>query len=241
MTDREQVQKIVARYQKIHSVISKYEQNGQKPKFVLVTKNRSIELIMSVLKEIKRPILGENRISEALEKMEKINPNKVTWHFIGHLQRNKIRKINNKFSLIQSISDIPIADELQKRAARDDININCLLQIDICEDGTKFGFPAKIDFLKGLIQDLNARSHLKIQGLMTIAPFISSDKTRPYFRRMRSIFDALADKCESLENVEMKILSMGMSNDYITALEEGSTMIRIGSAVFNDSHSNPKT
>ncbi len=241
MEDRDQIQKIVTRYQKIHSVISKYEQGGQKPKLVLVTKNRSIELIMSVLKEIKRPILGENRVSEALEKMEKINSNNVTWHFIGHLQRNKIRKICNKFSLIQSISDIPIADELQKRAVRNDINVNCLLQIDICEDGTKFGFPAKIDFLKGLIQDLNARSNLKIQGLMTIAPFISSEKTRPYFRRMRSIFDALADKCESLENVEMKILSMGMSNDYIIALEEGSTMIRIGSAVFNDSHSNPKT
>lgn len=241
MADKEQVQKIVTRYQKILSVISKYEQYGQKPKFVLVTKNRPIELIMSVLKEIKKPILGENRVSEALEKMEKINPNNVTWHFIGHLQRNKIRKIGDKFSLIQSISDIPLADELQKRAAKNDIQVNCLLQIDICEDGTKFGFPAKKDYLKGLIHDLNAKTHLKIQGLMTIAPFISSDKTRPYFKRMRSIFDALADKCESLDNVEMKILSMGMSNDYITALEEGSTMIRIGSAVFNDSHLNPKT
>ena len=109
------------------------------------------------------------------------------------------------------------------------------------ESLTEVSYKGTKDYLIGLIQDLNAKSHLKIQGLMTIAPFISSDKTRPYFRRMRSIFDALADKCESLDNVEMKILSMGMSNDYITALEEGSTMIRIGSAVFNDSHSNPKT
>lgn len=241
MIDREQVQIIVTRYQKILSVLSKYNQYGQKPELVLVTKNRPIELIVSVLKEIEKPILGENRVSEALEKIEKINPNKVSWHFIGHLQRNKVRKIGDKFSLIQSISDIPLADELQKRAAKNDIQVNCLLQIDICEDGTKFGFPAKEDYLKGLIQELNAKSNLKIQGLMTIAPFISSDKTRPYFRRMRSIFDTLTNKCDSLENVEMKILSMGMSNDYITALEEGSTMIRIGSAVFNDSYSNLKT
>jgi len=241
LTGKEHVQKIVKRYQNILSVLSKYEQNGQKPELVLVTKSRPIELVMSLLKEIPKPILGENRVSEALAKIENIHSNDAKWHFIGHLQRNKVKKIGDKFSLIQSISDIPLADELQKRAARIGKPINCLLQIDICEDGTKFGFPAKIDYLKGVIQNLNSRSHLKIQGLMTIAPFISPAETRPYFRRMRSIFDSLADKCEHLANVEMKILSMGMSNDYIIALMEGSTMVRIGSAVFNDTISNPKT
>lgn len=241
MTGKEHVQKIVKRYQKILSVLSKYEYHGQKPEIVLVTKNRPIELVKSLLKEIPKPILGENRVSEALAKMEKIYPDDVTWHFIGHLQRNKVKKIGDKFSLIQSISNIPLADELQKRSARIAKPLNCLIQIDICEDGKKSGFPANVDYLKSVIQDLNSRSHLKIQGLMTIAPFISPDETRPYFKRMRSIFDTLADICEPLTNVEMKILSMGMSNDYIVALEEGSTMIRIGSAVFNDSHSNPKT
>ena len=236
MIDKEQVQKIVDRYHKILSVISKYDQNGQKPEMVLVTKNRSIELIMSILNEIENPILGENRVKEALEKIENIKTSNATWHFIGHLQRNKIRKIGDKFSLIHSITDIPLIDEIQKRAARNNLQVHGLLQIDICEDGTKFGFPAKIDYLKGLIQDINKRSNLKIHGLMTIAPFIASEETRPYFKRMRSIFDTLGDDCESLDNIEMKILSMGMSNDYITALEEGSTMIRIGSAVFNDSH-----
>ena len=241
MTGKEHVQKIVNRYQKILSVLSRYEKNGQRPEFVLVTKNRPVKLVMSVLKEIPKPILGENRVSEALAKMEKINLNYATWHFIGQLQRNKVKRIGDKFSLIQSISNIPLADEIQKRAVKIYKPINCLLQIDICEDGTKSGFPAKEEYLKSVIQDLNSRSHLKIQGLMTIAPFVSPDETRPYFRRMRSIFDTLADYCEPLTNVEMKILSMGMSNDYIIALEEGSTMIRIGSAVFNDTYSNPKT
>ncbi|MCK4848017.1 MAG: YggS family pyridoxal phosphate-dependent enzyme [Candidatus Heimdallarchaeota archaeon] len=241
MTGKEHVQKIVKRYQKTLSVLSRYEKNGQRPELVLVTKNRPLELVMSVLKEIPKPILGENRVSEALAKMEKIDPNYATWHFIGHVQRNKVKRIGDKFSLIQSISNIPLADEIQKRAVKIDKPINCLLQIDICEDGTKFGFPAKKEYLKSVIQDLNSRSHLKIQGLMTIAPFVSPDETRPYFRRMRSIFDTLADTCEPLTNVEMKILSMGMSNDYIIALEEGSTMIRIGSAIFNDTNSNPKT
>ena len=241
MTGKEHVQKIAKRYQKILSVLSEYEHQGQKPELVLVTKNRPLELVKSLLKEIKNPILGENRVSEALSKMEKINPNDATWHFIGHLQRNKVKKIVNKFSLIQSISNIPLVDELQKRAAAIDKPINCLLEIDICEDGTKSGFLANVDYLKNVIQELNSRPYLKIHGLMTIAPFISPDETRPYFRRMRSIFDTLADNCEPLTNVEMKILSMGMSNDYIIALEEGSTMIRIGSAVFNDTYSNPKT
>ena len=241
MTGEEHVQKIVKRYQKILSHLSKYEHQGQKPEIVLVTKNRPVELVKSLLKEIPVPILGENRVSEALNKIEKIDPSEATWHFIGNLQRNKVRKIRDRFSLIQSISNIPLADELQKRAARIGKPINCLLQIDICEDGRKSGFPANIDFLMRVIHDLNSRSHLKILGLMTIAPFISPDETRPYFRRMRTIFDSLADKCEPLSNVEMKILSMGMSNDYIIALEEGSTMIRIGSAVFNGTDSNPKS
>jgi pyridoxal phosphate enzyme (YggS family) len=241
LKEKDYVQKIVTRYQKILSTISKYEQHGQKPDLILVTKNRPTELVKSVLKEIDKPILGENRVSEALAKMEKINPSDATWHFIGHLQRNKIKKIGDKFSLIQSIADISTAKELQKRAVNNENPVNCLLQIDICEDGTKFGFPAKIDYLKALILDLNSNSNLKIQGLMTIAPFIAPDETRPYFRRMRSLFDTLVDNCEPLTNVEMKILSMGMSNDYIIALEEGSTMIRIGSAVFNDTHSNPET
>ena len=241
MIDKEQVQNVVERYQKILSIISKYKTDGQKPELVLVTKNRSVELIMSVLNEIKNPILGENRVAEALDKIKKINSHNVTWHFIGHLQRNKVRKIGDKFSLIQSIADMPLVDELQKRAAINNLKVKCLLQIDICEDGTKFGFPAEIDYLKGLLQEINRRPNLKIQGLMTIAPFISSDKTRPYFRRMKSIFDSLADLCEPLDNIEMKTLSMGMSNDYITALEEGSTMIRIGSAVFNNSLLSPKT
>jgi len=241
LSGKERVQKIANRYHKILSVLSEYDHHGQNPELVLVTKNQPLELVQSLLKEIQNPILGENRVSEALTKMEKINPNDATWHFIGHLQRNKVRKIGNKFSLIQSISNIPLADELQKRAATIDEPINCLLEIDICEDGKKTGFLANIDYLKNVIQELNSRSYLKIQGLMTIAPFISTDETRPYFRKMRSIFDSLADNCESLTNVEMKILSMGMSNDYIIALEEGSTMVRIGSAVFNDTYSNPKT
>ena len=111
---------------------------------------------------------------------------------------------------------------------------NCLLEIDICGDGTKLGFPPDEGILTEMIYELSAMSHINIRGLMTIAPFIPAEETRPYFQRMRSLFEKLKDECFGLKNVEMEILSMGMSNDYTVALEEGATMIRIGTAIFQE-------
>jgi pyridoxal phosphate enzyme (YggS family) len=225
---------IVTKYQNILASLSQFTKKGHQPKLVLVTKNQPVELISKLGGVLNRPIFGENRVSEALPKISQCEESNITWHFIGHLQRNKVKRVIGKFSLIQSLTSIRLAREIEKRASHAELSVNCLLEIDICEDGSKHGFPPNMDLLSDAIQDLSTMPHINIKGLMTIAPFIPPEETRPYFRKMRSIFEELKEKHKDGLNVEMEILSMGMSNDYIVALEEGATMIRVGSAIFQE-------
>ncbi len=228
------IKQIVTRYQNLRSQISHYTHDGKQPEIVIVTKNRPASLIIGLLNFLKCPIYGENRVSEALSKIEVCNNPNVDWHFIGHLQRNKVKRSLGKFSLIHSLADLKLANEIQKRAASSDIIANCLMQIDISEDGTKYGFSPDKEYLVEVITELSKMSHLQIKGLMTIAPFVSPEETRPYFKKMYELFNSLDIQSNHLNNIKMEKLSMGMSNDYIIALEEGSNMIRIGSAIFED-------
>ena len=234
MTRINHLQQIVTRYQNIISLLPQFTREDQQPKLILVTKNQPVELIMNLVDVLNHPIFGENRVSEALPKIVRCGDSNVTWHYIGYLQRNKVKRVVGKFSLIQSLTDIRLAREIEKRASRAEISVNCLLEIDICKDGTKHGFSPDRNSLTDIIQELSIMPHINIKGLMTIAPFIPSEETRPYFKKMRSLFDLLKEECDGFKSVEMEILSMGMSNDYIVALEEGATMIRIGSAIFQE-------
>lgn len=232
MKKNNQIHPIVSRYTKILSQIARFAKNNQKPDVVVVTKNRPNPLIEEFLTIIASPILGENRVDEALPKIEYFGDFNPNWHFIGHLQRNKVKKVIGKFSLIQSLSSVRLAEEIDKRAKNQEEIVNCLVQIDICEDSTKFGFPPSLPDLSELMIQFSKLNNVRIKGLMTIAPFIPAEETRPYFKRMFSLFSSLKTLCRDIEGISMEILSMGMSNDYIIALEEGSTMIRLGSAIF---------
>lgn len=225
---------IVLNYHKILSLLQNYTYGVECPKLVMVTKDQPVDLVSRILNKIKYPILGENRVQEALEKIEVCGSNKAEWHFIGHLQRNKVKKILRKFSLIQSVDRLSLAREIEKRASQENIIVKCLLQIDICQDGSKFGFSPSLDILTDVLLEISSYRHLRIQGLMTIAPYVSSEDTRIYFRRMRTLYEKLMKYNDLPLNVEMKILSMGMSNDYVEALEEGSTMIRVGRSIFSE-------
>ena len=232
MTRINNFQQIVTRYQNIQSLLPQYAREDQQPKLILVTKNQPVELVMKLANAIENPIFGENRVQEALSKIDKCRDLNATWHYIGFLQRNKVRRVIGNFSLVQSLTDIRLAKEIEKRASNAGRRMDCLLEIDICEDGSKAGFSPDINYLIDSFQEISSMPHINIKGLMTIAPFVPSEETRPYFKRMRAIFDKLKDDCKDFNNVEMEILSMGMSNDYIVALEEGATMIRVGSAIF---------
>lgn len=226
--------RIIENYKAILSKLREYSYGGVTPQLVMVTKDQSVDLVQRILNRLERPIIGENRIQEALSKIEACSATKAEWHFIGHLQRNKVKKILGKFSLVHSLDRIPLAKEIEKRARNENLAVNCLLQIDISQDGSKFGFFPAEDAIKDVLQEIGVLSHVKIKGLMTIAPYVAPEDTRVYFRKMYMLYEKFKKSDDLPPNVEMNVLSMGMSNDYVIALEEGSTMIRLGRCIFNE-------
>lgn len=167
---------------------------------------------------------GENRVQEAQEKVERFPD--YNWHFIGHLQTNKVRFVLPAYQVIHSLDRLSLAKELQKQAERLDLVANVLVQVNVSGEETKFGLAP--DKLPEFLTKLRSFDRLKTEGLMTMAPFLEdAEETRKYFRALRELRDANAHP-----ECPLKELSMGMTNDYIVAVEEGATMVRIGSALF---------
>ncbi|HOA35133.1 MAG TPA: YggS family pyridoxal phosphate-dependent enzyme [Bacillota bacterium] len=167
---------------------------------------------------------GENRLQEAKPKLQ-LFP-ELRWHFIGHLQTNKVKEVLNAFSLIHSLDRFSLARELQRRAERLDTEARCLVQLNISGEKSKFGL-SEVE-LPDFLEAMHGFSRIKIEGLMTMAPYCDDPaETRPIFRRLRELQEACARP-----GMELKELSMGMTNDYTVAVEEGATLVRIGTALF---------
>ena len=226
------VQKIVQNYKNVLSIIEKYKNDVNKPKLVIVTKKQPANLLLEVSKKISNPIFGENKVQEALPKISLCGNTNITWHFIGYLQRNKAKKVLLNFSLIESLDRLELALEIEKWAIKLNLIAKCLLQIDICQDGSKYGIYPSVEAIKEFLTEISAFTNVKIQGLMTIAPYVPPEETRKYFRRMGDLFEKVKREISLPQNVNMEILSMGKSNDYLIALEEGSNCIRLGTAIF---------
>ncbi len=196
-------------------------------KLIAVTKTVDVNLINQSIKlGIKN--IGENRVQEVEKKYESIVKG-INWHMIGHLQSNKVKYIIDKVHLIHSLDRISLANEIQKRAEQNDIIIDVLIQVNIAEEESKFGLKREkvIPFIEKLLEF----SNINIKGLMTIAPYVeNSEEIRPVFRDLKKLSIEILEKKYS--NVDMKYLSMGMTNDYEVAIEEGSNMVRIGSGIF---------
>ena len=175
---------------------------------------------------------GENKVQELVQKAETL-PKDIRWHMIGHLQRNKVKYIASFVHLIHGVDSLKLLTEINKRAAQENRVIHCLLQVHIAEEATKFGFDEKelLELVKS--SDFKKLEHIQVDGLMGMATFTQDlDQVRREFRSLRTLFNHLKD-VES-DRIRMDILSMGMSGDYQIALEEGSTMVRIGSAIFGE-------
>lgn len=172
-------------------------------------------------------LLGENKVQEILQKHDGVEgPHQ--WHMIGHLQRNKVRQIIEKVAMIQSLDSLRLALEIEKRASAAGIVMECLIQVNIGDEASKSGIP--YEEAETFLKELRDLDHVAIRGLMAIAPYEEDpEDARPYFRRMRALFDHLR---ENGFEKEMAILSMGMSHDYRVALEEGATLVRIGTGIF---------
>lgn len=172
-------------------------------------------------------ILGENRVQELIAKYPLVEG--AEWHLIGHLQRNKVKYITDKVSLIHSLDSAALAEEIDRRMTSMGRIMDVLVQVNIAEDPKKHGIKANqvIDFVEAAAQ----LQGIRIKGLMTIGPYVSDPgEIRPVFRELRKLAENV--KKMDLPGVDMRHLSMGMSNDYIVAIEEGATLVRIGSAIF---------
>ncbi len=173
-------------------------------------------------------IFGENRVQAFLDKYEKYHGN-AHWHFIGTLQCNKVKYIIDKVELIHSVNSYKLIDEIEKQAKKHDLVMDVLLQVNIAQEESKHGFAAQeMDQVMDYLKD---KPHLHPRGLMMMAPNIEPEKTRQYFKATKDLLTALAQKYPQYQLTE---LSMGMTNDYKIAIEEGSTMVRLGHALFKE-------
>ena len=172
--------------------------------------------------------LGENKVQEIVDKYETVSKN-IKWHLIGHLQTNKVKYIIDKVELIHSVDSVKLAEEISKKAEKYDITKDVLVQVNVAEEESKFGI--RLDEAVNFVKSISVFDNIRIKGLMTIAPYSEDPEgVRLVFRQLKEKFDELSQM--NLPNVEMKYLSMGMSNDYQIAIEEGSNMVRIGTAIF---------
>jgi len=230
-----QKEKLINNLKKVQENIkiaaAKADRNYKDVKILAVSKKHSYEEV-KILKQAGVKLFGENRVQELEEKNENLLSDdiKIDWHFIGHLQRNKVKYLMRMENcrMIQSIDSLRLAKEVNKRAKKNDRKISVLVEINISGDENKFGIaPEKAEeFLKKIIN----LDFLEIEGLMTILPYLDdSEKLRSYFKKMKELFDKL-----SAEVIPLNELSMGMTNDYQIAVEEGSTIVRVGTAIFGE-------
>ena len=171
---------------------------------------------------------GENKVQEAKSKIP-VCVSGISWHLIGHLQTNKARNAVELFDMIHSVDSLKLAEELNKRAEKIEKKIPILIEINVSGEVSKFGYVPEL--LIGEIDKIALLPNLNLQGLMTMAPFTENpEETRPVFRKLRE----LKKRCEQLLNQTLPHLSMGMSNDFEIAIEEGATIVRIGTAIFGE-------
>lgn len=177
---------------------------------------------------------GENYVQELCDKYEHVSQ-PVHWHMIGHLQTNKVKYIVDKTVLIHSVDSVHLAKQIEKEAAKKGVTAQILLQVNIAQEDTKFGVDG--DEVIKMAEEISHFPHVHIRGLMTSAPYVAdSEENRCYFRKLHKLFVDIGDK--NIDNVTMDILSMGMTNDYEVAIEEGATMVRVGTGIFGERNYN---
>lgn len=175
---------------------------------------------------------GENKVQELCEKYEVLPPD-IHWHFIGHLQRNKVKYIVDKATLIHSVDSVRLAEEISKEAQKKGVQVNILIQVNVAGEDTKFGLAS--EEAEETIRIISKLPGIHICGLMTIAPFVDNpEDNRAIFSKLKQLSVDIRDK--NIDNIDMNILSMGMTGDYEVAIEEGATIVRVGTGIFGERH-----
>ena len=196
---------------------------------IAVSKTKPIEMLQEVYDEGIRTF-GENKVQEMMDK-EGIMPKDIKWHMIGHLQRNKVKYLMGKTALIHSVDSLRLAEEISNQSVKHQVETDILVEVNIAEEESKFGIT-KEEAIQ-LVTDISKLPNIHIKGLMTIAPFVDDpEDNRKYFKEIKQLSVDIKNK--NIDNVSMEILSMGMTGDYMVAIEEGATLVRVGTGIFGE-------
>ena len=224
------------RLKRIHERIKKAAENCQRPvdaiQLIAVSKTMPAPVVMEAI-DAGVTDLGENYIQEAREKINTLAAANVNWHYIGHLQSNKAKYAVRLFDLIHSVDSLKLAKELNKYAAKTDKIQAVLIQVNVARELSKSGVYLE-DTIK-LLEGISRLENISVKGLMTMPPYFNApDKVRPFFAALRELRDRIRDL--DIANIAMDELSMGMTGDFEVAIEEGATLVRIGTAIFGERH-----
>lgn len=196
---------------------------------IAVSKTKPVSMLKEIY-DLGVRDFGENKVQELTDKEPQL-PADLRWHMIGHLQRNKVKQVIDKAVLIHSVDSVRLAKAIEAEAAKKEIVVQILLEVNVAEEDSKFGL--KVDEVLPAIEEIATMPHVRIKGLMTIAPFVENpEENRTVFAQLQKLSVDIAEK--NIDNVSVDILSMGMTNDYQVAIEEGATIIRVGTGIFGE-------
>lgn len=205
---------------------------GRDPKevtLIAVSKTKPVSMLKEAYDAGAR-CFGENKVQEIMDKHPQL-PEDIQWHMIGHLQRNKVKYIVDKVSMIHSVDSLRLAQTIEQEAAKHNICVPVLLEVNVAQEESKFGL--KMDEVLPLIETIADFPHIKVQGLMTIAPYVeNAEDNRDFFRQLKKL--SVDIEAKNINNVSMSVLSMGMTGDYQVAVQEGATMVRVGTGIFGE-------
>ena len=205
---------------------------GRDPKevtLIAVSKTKPVEMLKEAY-DAQARVFGENKVQEIMDKYDRL-PEDIQWHMIGHLQRNKVKYIVDKVAMIHSVDSMRLAETIEQEAAKHEIRVPVLVEVNVAQEDSKFGL--KMDEVLPFVMQASKLPHLEIRGLMTIAPYVEDpEENREIFRQLKKLSVDIADK--NINNITMSVLSMGMTGDYEVAVQEGATMVRVGTGIFGE-------
>ena len=218
------------------NIVKACEKAGRNPEevtLIAVSKTKPVSAIEEALLSGTLDY-GENKVQELCDKYD-VLPKNIRWHMIGHLQRNKVKYLVGKTYLFHSVDSLRLAEQIEKEFAKHNQVCDILVEVNIAQEESKFGINAKET--EELIRKIAKFEHVRIKGLMTIAPYTEDpESNREYFREIKKLSGDIRDK--NIDNVSMDVLSMGMTGDYMVAVEEGATMVRVGTGIFGERNYN---
>ena len=230
-------------HHQIEASCQKVHRDANEVQLIAVSKTKPVAMLLEAYEAGERHF-GENKVQELVSKYEQL-PKDIHWHMIGHLQRNKVKYIVDKVALIHSVDSVRLAEEINKEALKRNLKVPILIEVNVAEEESKFG--VKMEELESLLRTISVYpgiqvmglmtiapfEGIEVQGLMTIAPFVTNpEENRQYFNRLKQLSVDISHK--NIDNINMNVLSMGMTGDYSVAIEEGATYVRVGTGIFGE-------